>query len=485
MMPGLEMFSSVLSLVIIAGLVVYHGSNLVMIVLAVSEVYRQRRVSPAERVDIALKSGVLPGVSVIIPAYNEDVTIIRTVSSVLALDYSEFEVIVVNDGSTDRTLGALWDEYALRPSSDRPTREIPTQRVRGVFISDKDPRLKVVDKRNGGKADALNAGICLADYPLVLAIDADVVLDTHALVHLAIPFVEEPRTIATSGMIRPQNGCTVQAGRLVSTGLPTTWLEGFQVLEYLRAHTIGRLFFNRVNAHLIISGAFGLFARQRLMEIGGYQTHAIGEDMEVVVRLHRHLRDGGVPYRITFAVDALCLTEAPHNLTEFGKQRTRWHQGLLTTLRAHGNMACRSRYGAIGWIAFPYFLLELYAPVLEGLGWILVPVLWGCGVLSGGRVALVVATSVVMSGFVSIAAIAVETAAFSFLTRLRHRLRMVWLALLEHVGYRQATVYYRVRALVRYYWAIQLRSGWTPPTRQTGASAPGRAGSSPPADAGG
>ena len=233
-----------------------------------------------------------------------------------------------------------------------------------------------MDKRNGGKADALNAGINMAASQLVLAIDADVVLDRFALVDLALPFITDPTTVACSGMIRPYNGCAVRRGRLGRVGMPSTLLESCQVIEYLRAYGIGRLFFNRLNAHLIISGAFGLFDRDLLLQLGGYQRHAIGEDMELVVRIHRYFAEHHRAYRVWFSADALCLTEAPHSLTDFGKQRTRWHQGLLSTLRIHRGMTAKRRYGMVGLVAFPYFFLELYAPVFEALGWLALVPLW-------------------------------------------------------------------------------------------------------------
>lgn len=251
----------VLSGVIVVGLVLYHGFNLLMIALAAVEIRRQRWLAD-RRLGSLVEEGVgLPGIAVVVPAYNEDISIVRTVESILRLSYADLQVIVVSDGSTDRTLDVLAAAFALRPSNERAAGTVPTQNVRAVFASEKDPRLLVVDKRNGGKADALNVGINLASKPLLLATDADVVLDASALVHLALPFVLHRETVATSGMIRPYNGCTLARGHVTRVALPGTLLEKFQVMEYVRAYGVGRLFFNRLNGHLIISGAFGLFDR--------------------------------------------------------------------------------------------------------------------------------------------------------------------------------------------------------------------------------
>jgi cellulose synthase/poly-beta-1,6-N-acetylglucosamine synthase-like glycosyltransferase len=333
--------------------------------------------------------------------------------------------------------------------------------------------LKVIDKRNGGKADALNVGINVATGRLILAVDADVILDADAVTHLARPFIEDDCTVATSGMIRPQNGTTIENGRIGRTGLPVPMLERMQVLEYLRAYGVGRLCFNWIGAHLIISGAFGLFDRKTLIALGGYQPHAVGEDMELVVRIHRHLREARVPYRVSFSADALCLTEAPFSRVDFGKQRTRWHMGLLSTLRIHRYMMLNPRYGAIGFVAFPFFVVELFAPVLEALALIGFPLAWLTGAVSGERALWMVLTGVLLSTSVSLFAVLIDTAGFDFLTGLKPRLVLAMLGFVEHVGYRQLTILYRLRAFERYYRTIQLRSGWKSPTRAPARPAAG------------
>jgi cellulose synthase/poly-beta-1,6-N-acetylglucosamine synthase-like glycosyltransferase len=463
-------------LVLLPYVVGYYLVNLLMILVGVQEIRRQRKVAPSLLCESAAGSGALQPVTIVVPAFNEERSIHGTVASLLRLRYPVFEVVVVSDGSDDRTLAVLTEEYDLRPVSDYARQDLATQRIRGIRRSVRDPRLRVVDKRNGGKADALNAGINHANYPLVLIVDADVYVEPDALLHLALPFALEPATVATSGMIRPRNGCTVEDGVLVGTGLPPTLLEGFQVVEYLRAYGVGRLFFNRLNAQLLISGAFGLFSRRLLVDVGGYQPHAIGEDVELVVRIHRHLRHKNAPYRIAFSADALCLTEAPHSLRDLGRQRTRWHQGLLSTLRLHKGMAFRRRYGPVGTIAFPYFFFELIFPIVEALVWLVVPALLVVGAMGPAGVGRFIAIAVLAGMAVSLAAIAIDAASFAFFRRAVDRWRLVLLALLEPLGYRQCTMFYRLRTFVRYYRDIQLRSGWRSPARLApSGSASGRA----------
>ena len=454
-----------LAVLALGGLAVYHGVNAAMIVLAVRELRRQRWMEPRRLAAIALESSSLPGVTVVVPAYNEAVSIVRTVQSILRTAYRDLEIVVVSDGSTDQTLAVLARAFALRPSNVRAAGTLPTQAVRAVFESAADARLFVIDKRNGGKADALNAGINMASKPLVLAVDADVVLDRFSIVHLALPFALDSTIVASSGMVRPHNGCDIRRGRVSRVRMPSPWTERLQILEYIRAYGIGRLFFNRFNAHLIISGAFGLFDRALLLDIGGYQPHAIAEDMELVVRIHRYCADREQPYRVWFAADALCWTEAPHTLRDLGAQRTRWHHGLLAVLRAHRRMALDRRYGAAGALAFPIFGFELYAPVFEMLSWVVVPALWAAGALSVAWIAAWFAVAVFLSAGVSLAAVFLDTLGFGVFRHPIDRLALVACAVLEHVGYRQLTVYFRLRAFYRDFRTIQLKSGWRSPAR--------------------
>src|SRR5262245_46626816 len=252
------------------------------------------------------QSGFEPPVSVLVPGYNEEATIADSVRSMLQLNYPEYEVIVVNDGSRDGTLEALKREFALVPFPEAYRRRVESKPVRGIYRSTIFPNLRVIDKENGGKADALNAGINAARYPLFCGVDADSVLERESLRRVAQPYSEDPTTIAAGGTVRIANGCDVSGGFLVGVGLPRNALALFQIIEYLRAFLFGRMGWSPMNAVLIISGAFGLFRKETVVAAGGYRTDTVGEDMELVVRLHRLHRVRAKPYRITFVPDPIC-----------------------------------------------------------------------------------------------------------------------------------------------------------------------------------
>jgi cellulose synthase/poly-beta-1,6-N-acetylglucosamine synthase-like glycosyltransferase len=443
-----------------------------MIVVAWRGTMRQRRYRSSEVPEAAVAASGMPRVTVIVPAFNEELSICRTIESLLAQAYAPFEIIVISDGSTDRTLGALLETFDCAPVEAPPCADIPTQTVRGIFRSRYELRLKVIDKRNGGKADALNVGINYSSGDLVCVIDADVVLERWALYYLALPFVEDPQTVASSGTIRLHNGCRLTPSGPAEVRLPQTWIERFQVLEYTLAFGLGRLFFNQASAHVVISGAFGLFSRPLLVEVAGFHPNAIGEDMELVVRIHRHLRELGQKYRIVFVSDAICYTEAPDTFRQLGTQRTRWHQGLLTTLRLHKKMIGRPRYGVPGVFTLPYFLLfELVEPVFEAGGW--AAILIGCplGLVSLRYGALFFATSLVLGTATAWAGVFLDDEYSQHYPRFSQVLLLASYALFEHFGYHQVMLFFRLRAFPRFYGGTHLKGGWVSPTRKAALAA--------------
>lgn len=314
-------------------------------------------------------SAYAPPVSVIVPAYNEQATIGASVRSFLALHYPLHEVVVVNDGSKDNTLEVLKREFDLW-ESDQPVRmQLPTAPLRGVYSSPYE-RLIVVDKENGGKADSLNAGICVARYPLVCCIDADIILEEDALLRVARPMIESSEVVAVGGIVRVANGCKVESGQVTEVRTPREPIATFQIVEYLRGFLAGRTGWSKLNGLLIISGAFGMFRRQDLVASGGYARDTVGEDMEVVTRMHRTLRESQRKYRISFIPDPVAWTEVPTTLRVLRRQRDRWHRGLLDTLLRHRKMLFNPRYGTVGLLAMPYFFLfEFLGAVVEFLGY--------------------------------------------------------------------------------------------------------------------
>lgn len=443
-----------------------------MLIAGWVELRHQLRYRLLEDAPSASTSRELPAITIVVPAYNEETSICRTVRSLLSQRYPDFEIVVINDGSVDRTLGVLDDEFELEPDVFFAGEDIPTQNVRMAFRSRRDKRVRVIDKRNGGKADALNVGINHSTGTLVCVIDADVILDRWALFHLVLPFLEDATTVASSGTIRPHNGCTIADDAVTSISVPHRLVEGLQVVEYLLAFGVGRLFFNSINGHVVISGAFGLFRRDLLVEISGFHPQAIGEDMELVVRIHQHLRQHGTPYRITFVADALCYTEAPSSITELGKQRTRWHQGLLTTLRLHRGMIWRRRYGAAGAFALPYFLLfELIAPAVEAVGWLTVIGGMLFRIVNPASALEFVGAVMFLSTVNAWSGILVDDAFAGHYRRVSDIARLCAYAAAEHFWYHQMMIYYRLRAFARFYGGIHIKGGWVSPTRRNAAAA--------------
>ena len=309
-------------------------------------------------------------VSIIVPAYNEGVTIEATIRSLLALDYRLYEIIVVDDGSTDDTAQVIREKFGLLPVERPVQRRIPCQPEQAIFESHawKVP-ITLVSKQNGGKADALNMGINVSRYPYFLCIDADSVLQYDSLEKIVRPMLEDVQTVAVGGAIRPCNGATIENGRVTRYRMPRSLLASMQVLEYDRSFLASRILFDKFNGNIIISGAFGLFLKSLVIAAGGYDQDTMGEDMELVVKLHVYCRETGRPYRIRYAPDAICWTQVPEKLRDLRKQRRRWHIGLFQSMMKHRNILANPKYGAVSFISYFYFLLyELFSPYIEIFG---------------------------------------------------------------------------------------------------------------------
>jgi cellulose synthase/poly-beta-1,6-N-acetylglucosamine synthase-like glycosyltransferase len=398
-------------------------------------------------------------VSVLIPAHNEEKTIVETVRSMLMINYGEFEIIVINDGSQDGTLRRLIDVYELR-RTDRPYKySIATGRVSAVYGSLAYPNLTVIDKEKGGKADALNAGINLARYPLFCSIDGDSIIEDNALLRVVKPFMEKPvETVAAGGIVRIVNGCDVKDGRVTRIALSDRALPILQVVEYLRAFLTGRVGWSSLQSLLIISGAFGMFKKQEVLEIGGYAHGTDSEDLELVVRLHEHMRRKKKPYRVVFVPDPVCWTEAPESLSILSRQRNRWHRGLLQTLWQHKRMLLNPKYGSVGLFAFPYFVLfELLGPFIETFGYLAVIVSYLLGILDVQFFMMFLAVAILYGMFLSIAAILLEEISFRRYPGWIDLTKLLAYSVLENFGYRQILSAMKVKA----FWdTIRRRRAW-------------------------
>jgi cellulose synthase/poly-beta-1,6-N-acetylglucosamine synthase-like glycosyltransferase len=420
--------------------------------------------------DEVYASPFTPPVSIILPAYTEEAGVVASVHSLLDLRYPRHEVIVVNDGSTDGTVDRLRDAFDLVPVREALRTRIPTAHVRGAFVSRIHPNLWLLDKENGGKADALNAGINASAHAYVCAIDADAVLEQDSLLRMILPFVDDPDLVAAAGgIVRVANGAVIESGRLVDFRLPASRIARFQILEYYRAFLIGRLGFDSVNAVLIISGAFGLFRRELVEAVGGYALNTVGEDAELVARLHGYLRHQGERFRIRFIPNPVCWTEAPSDVRTLSRQRRRWQRGLGETLWRHRRQIFNPRAGAFGLFTLPYFLVfELLGAVIEALGIPVVLIAWLIGVLSVSFFVLFLAISVLLAVIVSISSLLLEEYADRRYERAPDMARLVACALTENLGYTQLTAYFRCCGFVdllrrRHDWGVMTRRGLEQP----------------------
>jgi cellulose synthase/poly-beta-1,6-N-acetylglucosamine synthase-like glycosyltransferase len=402
-------------------------------------------------------------VTILVPAYDEEPVIVHSVRSLLASHYRELQVMVINDGSGDGTMGALKEAFSLVEVERVPRANLPSAHVHAVYASPLDDRLLVIDKDNGGKADALNCGIRYAAYPLFCAIDSDTLLDPAALARLVWSFQAEPETVATGGIVRIINGSLLEGGRLKEVRTPGSTLVNVQIVEYLRAFLAGRAGWSRINMLLIISGAFGLFRRETVVEAGGYNTSTVGEDAELIVRLHRYCRDQKRKYKISFVADPICWTEAPAERSVLRRQRDRWQRGLLETLWRHRGMFLRPRYGGIGLVAMPFFLVfEALGPVVEISGLVYCSIGLAFGWVDPPYAAVLFGLAFTYGLVLSFGALLIEGRAFARYPGWKDLRRLMVAAALENFGYRQWLALVRTRAL----WTVlRPHSGWGEMTR--------------------
>jgi len=404
-------------------------------------------------------SGLEPPVTICVPAYNEARTIVASLRSLLQLNYPEYEIVVCNDGSKDDTLAILREEFQLVEYPETRAAAIPTAAVRGYYRSKTRPNLRVIDKENGGRADALNAAINIGQYPLCCAIDADSILQRDSLYLVVQPFLTDTQVVAAGGTIRVANGCEVRDGFLVDVDLPRNLVALFQIVEYLRAFLFGRIGWNRMNALLIISGAFGVFRREVITAAGGYHPATLGEDMELTVRLHRVLREQGKPYRITFVPDPVCWTEVPQDLRTLGRQRARWHRGLSESLWWNRALFTGGRGGMAGWVAYPYAVIfEWLAPILELAGYVFMVLAWYFGVISPPAFVAFLLAALGMGVLVSVAALLLEEMSFHLYPKLRHFWVLLGVAVIENLGFRQLTTVWRLQGLLQ--WLFRRKAVW-------------------------
>jgi len=430
--------------------VIVNGFYLILLLSASWELREHGFEVAGESRHRVLSSRVAPRITMLVPAYNEAATIVESVQALMTLAYLDLEVIVVDDGSSDDTLGELTRAFDLVPIHPIYRRRIDTESVSAIYRSRRAKGLTVARKDNGGKADSLNAALNLASGELVCALDADTLVEEDALQRLVRPFLRSDDIVAAGATIRVANDARVHRGRIVRAAAPHHALEGIQAVEYLRAFLFGRVGWNRLGSNLVISGAFGLFRREALVEAGGY-ANTIGEDMEIIIRLRRQGYETGQPHRVEFVPDPLAWTEVPSSMRVLGRQRDRWHRGLSDSLWRHRRVFLNPRYGVLGMVVFPAFVvIEWLAPIVEALGIFFLLVGLIGGNLDASFAVLFFTAAYGLGLLMSTYALLLEELTFRRYGSAGDRARLLGWALLENLGYRQITVWWRLKGIVRF-----------------------------------
>lgn len=447
---------------VLAFFVAMNLTNLLLIVRAFFATRRYLDEVEVDQFEAYFESTHSRPLTLICPAHNEEAGVVATVNSLLGLRYPEFQVIVVNDGSTDGTLERLVEAFRLRPSARVMPLRLSSRPVRAIYESAFLPRLVVVDKENGGKADALNCGLNLARFPLVCCVDGDGLIENDALLRATRPFLDQPDVVASAGVIRPLNGCKVTPMGIRGIYLPDSWLARMQTVEYLRAFLFGRMGLASLGSLFIVSGAFSVFRRDLLLEVGGFRK-TIGEDFELVVRIHQHLKRQGRPYRVVMVPDPVCWTEVPEDAATLRRQRNRWQRGLLDSLWLHRSMWFNPAYGRIGLFSMPYFLLfEAAAPVIELLGYGFFAFALLGHKTNGPFVLAFLCVALLMGILNSFVAITLEQITHHPYQRPRDWAMLLFCGVFENFGYRQRTVLWRAKGILDWFRGKQ---GWGSMTR--------------------
>lgn len=428
-----------------------------------------------ERFDELMGSPFLPSISIIAPAYNESVTIVDNIRSLLSLHYGKLEVIVVNDGSKDNTLQMAIDAYDLEKVDWFYDMQVDTKKVRGVYKS-KNPsfsKLIVVDKENGGKADAINVGINVSSSTYFACIDVDCIIEQDAFLKMVRPIMRntKERIVAVGGIVWLTNDSEIKQGKLIDLKMPKKFVPRMQVLEYFRAFLLGRTAWSKFNGLLLISGAFGIFDREIVLEAGGYDHKTVGEDMELVMRMHALMREKKRPYRVSYIPEPLCWTEAPADYKILGRQRNRWTRGTIECLLFHKKMFLNKKYGVLGLLSYPYWLLaEWLAPFVEFLGLIFFFIMALFGLANWEfffyMVLLVYSMAISISAF----AIFTQERTYSSYKRIGDLMMIFYTAMIEAVVYHPRTVLWSLRGNRDF--ATGSNKGWGEMTRAGFAKKP-------------
>ena len=425
----------------------------------------------ATRYNEILRSPLAPSISILAPAFNEGKSIVQNIRSLLSLHYNNYEIIIINDGSTDNSLEVMKETYELEATNEYTCSDLPHQNIKNIYRSKNNAfkKLIVIDKENGGKADALNAGINVSDSELIACVDVDCIIEDDALLKMVKPFLESTRrkTIATGGVVRIANDCNVQQGRLLEVNLAKNWLARFQTLEYIRAFLLGRMAWSRLNGLLIISGAFGLFDRKLVVEAGGYNTKTVGEDMELVVRMRRLMHQKKIKYNVEYIPDPLCWTEVPESTKTLIKQRNRWTRGNIETLRLHKKLFFNPKYGVLGMLSYPFWVFfEWLAPIVEFTGIVYFSILWYLGWIDWNHFLLLFIFVYSFTVMYSWMAILIEENTFREYDSMKNLFKLLLIAFIEPFIFHPLTIWASIKGNIDLFifrkksWGTQERTGF-------------------------
>ncbi|WP_046174310.1 glycosyltransferase family 2 protein [Domibacillus indicus] len=456
----------ILSYVTIIYMLISSLSYVVLFLLAFRKVHRESELDRRELTeDIAGSERTYP-VSILVPAYNEEVGVVSTVRSLLALEYPEKEIIVIDDGSKDQTSARMIEEFQMTEIPFAVRAYLETAEVKAIYQSAIFPYIRLIKKANGGKADALNAGINLSSYPYFCAIDGDSILENDALLKTMRPIIEsDGQIIVTGGSVRIANGSTISRSKVEAIDLPRHPVVLMQIIEYFRAFLIGRLALSRMNILLIVSGAFGVFHKERVIRAGGYNKKTVGEDMELVVRLHRLLKEEKSKQRIEYVPDPVCWTEAPESLEVLRSQRIRWQRGLFETLWTHKKMMLNPSYGSVGLVSMPYFLfVELLGAIFEFCGYFLIFGGFFFSLIDPKIAGILFLVTIFYGSLISALAVLLEELTLHKYPKVSHLIRLYGWALTEAFWYRPLMVIWRIQGIFaafrkKQHWGDMKRKG--------------------------
>lgn len=390
-------------------------------------------------------------ISVLVPAFNEEAAIVGCIKAMLNLTYANYEIIVINDGSTDSTLNTVIGSFGLHKITYPVRERLAVKKVRGVYYSPDVPRLLLIDKEAGGKSDALNAGINFSRCPYFISIDTKTILEEEALPRIAAAFMENKYTVAAGGMIRAVNGCRIENGKIIKYRLPRKPLALFQIIEYLHSFMVSRMGWGSLNSLLIISGAFGAFQKEPVLQVGGYTTGTVGEDTDLVIKLHRYMHAKNYKYRISFMPEPLCWTKVPEDLDSLYRQRRQRQERLIDVLGRCRDMFLNRRFGIIGMLAVPYYyLFELISPIIELAGYVLIPLAWYFGILSPDALGLFFAAVFIFGMVSSVGSLVIESFTNTKYLSVGASAFLNLLCVAENLFYRQITVFFRLVGIFSY-----------------------------------